>query len=310
MACSPVWSWRQTRWHERAFVHGVSSVTDGALLADLSRGFRHAYLDYDAADRAVTRVGRGTSRRSCRLTLARAGLPRAATSGCSRSAPIPTASGPRSGSTATSTRPSSPARASRSRSPRTRCALHVEPDALDLPGADARAPARRPVLRRAADLARRRRGVLTTGRSLRSVPRDERVERGQPRWMLERHRRRRPRARRCACRDPGGELVEAREFPGLLVERTLEDEGPFYKVYPEGTIEHFDGKRIPSPYFLGDNPIDLNRNFPWSWAPGARAGRRRSVPGERARGARRRRVRDRASRDLRVAATSTRSAAC
>ena len=40
--------------------------------------------------------------------------------------------------------------------------------------------------------------------------------------------------------DPGGELVEAREFPGLLVERTLEDEGPFYKLYPEGMIEHFD----------------------------------------------------------------------
>ena len=64
------------------------------------------------------------------------------------------------------------------------------------------------------------------------------------------------------------ELVEAREFPGLLVERTLDDDGPFYKLYPEGRIEHFDGKRIPSPFFLGDNPIDLNRNFPWGWAPG------------------------------------------
>ena len=68
-------------------------------------------------------------------------------------------------------------------------------------------------------------------------------------------------------RDPGGELVESKEVPGLLVERTLEDDGPFYKVYPEGTIEHFDGRTIPSPNFIGDNPIDLNRNFPWQWAP-------------------------------------------
>jgi hypothetical protein len=108
--------------------------------------------------------------------------------------------------------------------------------------------------------------VLATGRSVRSVPRDERVERGKPRWI--------PRdidgnglVYSMRVPDPGGELVEAAEYPGLLVERTLEDEGPFYKLYPEGVIEHFDGKHIPSPFFLGDNPIDLNRNFPWSWAP-------------------------------------------
>ena len=108
--------------------------------------------------------------------------------------------------------------------------------------------------------------VLRTGRTVRSVPRDERVERGRPRWLvgdidgdgL---------ALAMRVPDPGGELVEAPEFPGLLVERTIEDTGPFYKLYPEGTIEHFDGRHIPSPFFLGDNPIDLNRNFPWSWAP-------------------------------------------
>jgi hypothetical protein len=108
--------------------------------------------------------------------------------------------------------------------------------------------------------------VLKTGRSLRSVPRDARVERGQPRWIpgdvdgdgL---------ALAMRVKDPGGELVDSRELPGLLVERTIDDEGPFYKLYPEGTIEHFDGKRVPSPFFLGDNPIDLNRNFPWSWSP-------------------------------------------
>ena len=144
--------------------------------------------------------------------------------------------------------------------------LHVEPESSDLP--DPIAARLREVLfyvvpRISPDGAEH---VLKSGRSLRSVPRDERVERGRPRWIagdvdgdgvvLA-----------MRIRDPGGELVEAPGFPGLLVERTIEDEGPFYKLYPEGTIEHFDGKKIPSPFFLGDNPIDLNRNFPWSWAP-------------------------------------------
>lgn len=108
--------------------------------------------------------------------------------------------------------------------------------------------------------------VLQTARTVRSVPRDARVERGKPRWILG-DIDGNGLALSMRVQDPGGELVEAPEYPGLLVERTLEDEGPFYKVYPEGTIEHFDGKQIPSPFFLGDNPIDLNRNFPWSWSP-------------------------------------------
>lgn len=144
---------------------------------------------------------------------------------------------------------------------------HLEPETLDLPPA---VIARlRDVLfyvvpRITPDGAER---VLTSGQSVRSVPRDARVERGQPRWIrsdIDGDGR----ALAMRVRDPGGELVEAAEFPGLLVERTLEDQGPFYKLYPEGTIEHFDGKHVPSPFFLGDNPIDLNRNFPWSWAPG------------------------------------------
>jgi hypothetical protein len=144
--------------------------------------------------------------------------------------------------------------------------LHTDPDALQLPA---------PIAERLREvvfyIAPRispdgAECVLRTGRPVRSVPRDPRVARGQPRWI--------PgdvdgdgQARAMRVRDPGGELVESAEFPGLLVERTLADAGPFFKVYPEGTIEHFDGKRIPSPFFLGDNPIDLNRNFPWSWAP-------------------------------------------
>ena len=108
--------------------------------------------------------------------------------------------------------------------------------------------------------------VLRTGRVLRSVPRDERVERGRPRWLL-RDLDGDGLALSMRVPDPGGELVELPGHPGVLVERTLDDAGPFYKVYPEGVIEHWDGKRVPSPLFVGDNPIDLNRNFPWSWAP-------------------------------------------
>jgi hypothetical protein len=144
--------------------------------------------------------------------------------------------------------------------------LHVAPESVELPGP--LAERLREILwyvvpRISPDGAE---CVLKTGRSLRSVPRDARVERGQPRWIpgdvdgdgL---------ALAMRVKDPGGELVDSRELPGLLVERTIDDEGPFYKLYPEGTIEHFDGKHVPSPFFLGDNPIDLNRNFPWSWSP-------------------------------------------
>ena len=144
---------------------------------------------------------------------------------------------------------------------------HLEPDSLDLP---------KPIVDRMREVLfyvvprispDGAECVLKTGRSVRSVPRDQRVERGQPRWIpgdvdgdgLSFAMR---------VKDPGGELVESPEYPGLLVERTVEDEGPFYKVYPEGTIENFDGKHVPNPFFLGDNPIDLNRQFPWFWAPG------------------------------------------
>jgi hypothetical protein len=145
--------------------------------------------------------------------------------------------------------------------------LHTEPDAFDISA---------PVLERLREVLfyivprvspDGAECVLKTGRSVRSVPRDRRAERGTPRWIpsdLDGD------GRILAMRvpDPGGELVEAHAFPGLLVERTLDDEGPFYKLYPEGTIEHWDGKHVPSPFFLGDNPIDLNRNFPYEWAPG------------------------------------------
>ena len=108
--------------------------------------------------------------------------------------------------------------------------------------------------------------VLKTGRYVRSVPRDDRPNRNHARWisqdidgdgfaLIMRQA------------DPGGEFVESGEMPGLLVERALEDPGPYYKVYPEGIIEHFDGATIPTPSFLSDNQTDLNRNFPYQWYP-------------------------------------------
>jgi hypothetical protein len=108
--------------------------------------------------------------------------------------------------------------------------------------------------------------VLTTGRYVRSVPRDERVDHGLPRWKLG-DVDGDGQVRFMRVRDPGGEMIESPEFAGLMVERTIEDPPPYWKLYPEGTIEHYDGKTIPTPFFLGDNPIDLNRNFPWAWAP-------------------------------------------
>lgn len=69
-----------------------------------------------------------------------------------------------------------------------------------------------------------------------------------------------------------GELVELRGEDGktldppVMVPRLPEDAGPYYKLYPEGRIVNFDGRRIPDPYFLSDNPNDFNRNFPYYWA--------------------------------------------
>jgi hypothetical protein len=106
--------------------------------------------------------------------------------------------------------------------------------------------------------------VLTTGRYVRSVPRDERVERAHPRWVSE-DVDGDGLALLMRQQDPTGEFVEHPDIEGLMLPRGLEDEGPFYKIYPEGRIEHFDGHHVPDPGFLSDNAPDLNRNFPWSW---------------------------------------------
>ncbi len=108
--------------------------------------------------------------------------------------------------------------------------------------------------------------VITKGRYVRSVPRDDRPAQGHAHWrgedvdgdglaLLMR------------VQDAGGEMVESAEIPGLMLPRTIDDPPPYYKIYPEGVIENFDGHTVPSPYFLSDNQTDLNRNCPYYFAP-------------------------------------------
>lgn len=114
--------------------------------------------------------------------------------------------------------------------------------------------------------------VLKRGRYVRSSPLDDRVAQGHARWMagdvdgdgMAGYMRR---------LDPDGELALLRGddgqplVPAVMVARLPEDEGPFYRLYPEGHIAHFDGRHIPTPHFLSDNLYDFNRNFPYTWAP-------------------------------------------
>jgi hypothetical protein len=114
--------------------------------------------------------------------------------------------------------------------------------------------------------------VLQSGRYVRSSPVNDRSPKGHAYWEaadvdgdgLALTMRR---------RDPEGELVELRGADGqvleppVMVARAPEDEGPFFKLYPEGHIVNFDGRTVPAPFFLSDNLNDFNRNFPFNWAP-------------------------------------------
>ncbi len=105
--------------------------------------------------------------------------------------------------------------------------------------------------------------VLQSGRYMRSTPRDTRMQQQHSHW-------------RCTDIDGDGLALVMRvedaagdfvEEEGVMLPRRIEDLGPYYKIYPEGVIENFDGHSIPDPHFLSDNEIDLNRNFPYLWAP-------------------------------------------
>src|SRR5262249_41838798 len=72
---------------------------------------------------------------------------------------------------------------------------------------------------------------------------------------------------RCGAWIRRGISLACREHPGLMLPRRIEDEGPFYSMYPEGTIQNFDGFTVPGYDYLSDNAVDMNRNFPYEWAP-------------------------------------------
>lgn len=144
--------------------------------------------------------------------------------------------------------------------------LHLDPDSSAVPAA--LRPVVRDVLfhvmpRMSPDGAE---AVVQSARWVRSVPRDERLQGGSPRWVAE-DMNGDGRALLMRVEDATGEWACHPQAPQALVPRGLEDSGPFYKLYPEGRIENFDGERVPAPHFLSDNFPDLNRNFPWSWAP-------------------------------------------
>ena len=114
--------------------------------------------------------------------------------------------------------------------------------------------------------------VLKSGRYVRSSPVNDRVNQAHAHWVAgdvdgNGH------AGYMRQQDPHGELVELRDEQGqilqppVMVARQPEDEGPFYKLYPEGHIANWDGRKVPDPYFLSDSTYDFNRNFPYFWAP-------------------------------------------
>jgi len=108
--------------------------------------------------------------------------------------------------------------------------------------------------------------VLKHGRYVRSSPVDKRMHKGHAYWeSFDFDGNGHIGYMRQPCAD--GELVELSDHPGVMVPRLPEDPPPYYKLYPEGRIANFDGRRIPDPYFLSDNQYDFNRNFPYSWAP-------------------------------------------
>ena len=106
--------------------------------------------------------------------------------------------------------------------------------------------------------------VLSKRHFVRSNPRDHRLGDQGPYW---RHEDVDGDGRSLVMRkiDPTGDFIESKELPGLMLPREVEDEGPFYRLFPEGFIERFDGFTIPRPSYLSDSETDMNRNFPSMW---------------------------------------------
>lgn len=70
-------------------------------------------------------------------------------------------------------------------------------------------------------------------------------------------------------KDPAGEWKVSPKDPRALVRRDPDEEGgTYYRVYVEGLIRDYDGGevKVAPPKWA----IDLNRNYPYSWAPDTR----------------------------------------
>ncbi len=107
--------------------------------------------------------------------------------------------------------------------------------------------------------------VLEQGGFVRSAPRRNADAIDRPYWRaadLDGDGR----CRYLRRRDEAGDFVASAEFPGLMLPRRVEDPPPYWQLYPEGVIEHWDGLTVPEPQWLQDTP-DFNRNFPWGWQP-------------------------------------------
>lgn len=66
--------------------------------------------------------------------------------------------------------------------------------------------------------------------------------------------------------DPTGDWKISERDPRLMVKRGLDEEGgQYYRVFPEGLIEGYDGHLIKMARAL--EGLDFNRNFPQEWAP-------------------------------------------
>ena len=109
--------------------------------------------------------------------------------------------------------------------------------------------------------------VLAAGRLSRSAPR-KRAPHSRAAYWVRSDVDGDGRIRQMRLKHPAGEFVQHREFSHVLVPRTFRDEGPFFKVFPEGYIEGFNGHGIPFPHALSDNDTDFNRNFPFEWSSG------------------------------------------
>jgi hypothetical protein len=107
--------------------------------------------------------------------------------------------------------------------------------------------------------------IVTARRVSRSAPRQRRGKGARPHWV-RRDMDRDGRIRQLRIKHPAGEFVSHPQYAHVLVPRTIDDDGPYFKVFPEGFIEDYDGAGIPFPDTLSDNDSDFNRNFPFGWS--------------------------------------------